>query len=118
MSKPNFRYTTNRQTVHVIPAGMDDRVEVVGDPESGCYEWVIYTPAGVREHSDAAYGSPEMALRDGLISYSTVGSPVEAMRALMKAVERCEDNDYSSESRAALAQAAERASALSVCYPR
>lgn len=101
MPTPYFRYTTNCQTVHVIPAGMDDRVEVVGDPENGCYEWVIYTPAGVREHSDAAYGSP-----------------VEALRDLMMAVERCEHNEFSIASRTALAQAAQRASAVSAGYPR
>lgn len=118
MPTPYFRYTTNCQTVHVIPAGMDDRVEVVGDPENGCYEWVIYTPAGVREHPDAAYGSPEIALRDGLLAYSIVGSPVEALRDLMMAVERCEHNEFSIASRTALAQAAQRASAVSAGYPR
>ncbi len=69
MPKPYFRYTANRQMIHSIPAGMDDHVEVVGDPENGAYEWVIRTADGVREHSDVAYGSPGLALRDGLIAY-------------------------------------------------
>jgi hypothetical protein len=75
MPQPYFNYTTNRQILHVIPVGIRDRVEVVGDPENCSYEWIIYTPEGVREHSDMGYGSPEIALRDGLITYSIAGNP-------------------------------------------
>lgn len=48
---------------------MDDHVDVVRDPENAAYEWVIRAPDGVREYSDVAYGSPEVALRDGLMAY-------------------------------------------------
>ena len=44
-------------------------------------------------------------------------APLDALRALMKAVERCEDNDYSATSRAALAAAADSATALTAVSP-
>lgn len=45
-------------------------------------------------------------------------APLDALRALMKAVERCEDNDYSATSRAALAAAADSATALTAVSPK
>lgn len=73
--EPRFRYTENRKTLHSIPVGMTDLVEVVGDPDNAAYEWLVRTPDGVREHSDVAYGSPEVALRDGLIAYCGMPEP-------------------------------------------
>lgn len=67
---PRFRYTAASGSVlHSIPLGMQDRVDVVGDPENVCYEWVIFRAGQEAEHSDAAYGSPEAALRDGLSAW-------------------------------------------------
>lgn len=73
MRKPNFKYTRNETTVNSIHCGMVDAVEVVGDPDNAAYEWVIMRNGSPAEHSDCAYGSPEVALRDGLIAY--LGEP-------------------------------------------
>jgi hypothetical protein len=69
MQKLSFRYTGNKATVHTMPCGMVDSVDVVGDPDNAAYEWVILRNGQPAEHSDCAYGSPEVALRDGLIAY-------------------------------------------------
>lgn len=64
-----MRYTAPRLVIHSIPVGVLDHVDVVGDPEMACYEWVVLRDHQVATHSDAGYGSPEAALRDGLIKY-------------------------------------------------
>lgn len=64
-----FKYTGNRATLLSISCGMVDSVDVVGDPEMGSYEWIIMRNGKSAEHSDCGYGSPEVALRDGLIAY-------------------------------------------------
>ena len=74
-----FRYTVARCTVHSIAVGMGDHVDIVGDPENAAYEWLIRSPQGVRCHSDVAYGSPDVALRDGLSAYlGEAGAPKPA----------------------------------------
>jgi len=62
-----FKYSANRTVVHTVECGMYDAVLVVGDPENAAYEWVVMKGGVVDAHSDSAYGSPEIALRDGLI---------------------------------------------------
>lgn len=69
VTRPAFRYTDAQEVLHSVPVDTDNRVAVVGAPESGSYEWVIVTPAGIWSHSDDGYGSPAVALRDGLIAY-------------------------------------------------
>lgn len=65
-----FRYTENVLELHRIFCGIDDAVVVVGDPDQAAYEWVIERiGAGVLEHSNDAFGSPEAALRAGLNRY-------------------------------------------------
>lgn len=61
-----FRYTENRATLFDIPT-FAGTVHVVGDPDNAAYEWVIRRNDGSIEHSDDAYGAPEIALRDGLV---------------------------------------------------
>jgi hypothetical protein len=79
MNRPQFHYTNVRKTLHSLPAEMDDLIEVVGDPDNGCYEWIIRTPAGIERHSDEGYGIPLVALRDALIAY--YGLPDEGVAA-------------------------------------
>jgi hypothetical protein len=65
-----FGFTINKEVLYSLKVGMsEDCVEVVGDPDNGCYEWIIRTLEGVLEHSDCGYGMPSVALRDGLIAY-------------------------------------------------
>lgn len=64
-----FKYTENRATLLSIHCSMVDSVDVVGDPDNAAYEWLIVRNGKPCEHSDVAYGSPEVALRDGLIAY-------------------------------------------------
>lgn len=66
---PSFRFTEICNVIHSIPVDAECLVEVVGDPESASYEWLIHSPEGIRQHSDDGYGSSEVALRDGLIAY-------------------------------------------------
>ena len=62
-----FRYTSNVSTLYDIRCDAHNTVLVLGDPESAAYEWVIMRGGNVATHSDVAYGSAEIALRDGLI---------------------------------------------------
>lgn len=64
-----FKYTNNVQVILSIDVGMQDSVDVIGDPDNASYEWMIRTPKGITEHSDCAYGQVSVALRDGLIAY-------------------------------------------------
>jgi hypothetical protein len=72
---PRFTYTdAERSTVWMrIPACVDCEVLVVGEdatPDNGwpgaAYEWVVVSRGKVEKHSDVGYGSPSIALRDGL----------------------------------------------------
>lgn len=85
LGKPDYgrdlralRYTDPRVVLLSVPVGiMDDRIDVVGDPDNAAYEWVIVRQGRVFDHSDAGYGSPEVALRDGLLSYLGPPTPVK-----------------------------------------
>lgn len=55
--------------VHALEVDHVNRVLVVGDPDNGCYEWALEKNSAIQLHSDVAYGSPEVALRDGLIAF-------------------------------------------------
>lgn len=68
-SRIRFNYTNCRALVLAVGVDMEVAVEVVGDPENACYEWVIRRGASVEKHSDVGYGSSDIALRDGLIAY-------------------------------------------------
>lgn len=52
-----------------IPLDDDDVLEVVGDPDNACYEWVIAAGDRIKRYSDCGYGCSALALRDGLIAY-------------------------------------------------
>ncbi|WP_334043645.1 hypothetical protein [Burkholderia ambifaria] len=78
IEKLRFKFTGACHTVKTISVGLDGRVGVVGDPENAAYEWVVVSANSVKEHSDCAYGSPEIALRDGLIA--ALGLPDRAAR--------------------------------------
>ena len=80
-----MRYTAPRLVIHSIPVGMLDHVDVVGDPEMASYEWVFLRDHQVSTFSDVGYGSPEAALRDGLIAYlglPEASEPAEAIPGL------------------------------------
>lgn len=66
-SEIRFRYTSNVSTLYDIRCDAQNAVLVLGDPDSAAYEWVIMRDNDVTTHSDVAYGSAEIALRDGLI---------------------------------------------------
>jgi hypothetical protein len=55
--------------VHDIPVDLTAHVKVVGQPDSGAYEWVIENADSTLTYSNSGYGSPECALRDGLIVF-------------------------------------------------
>lgn len=60
------------------PLTLDDGevLEVFGDPDSACYEWLLRAGDTVLKHSDCGYGIPGIALRDGLLAY--YGQPTSA----------------------------------------
>jgi hypothetical protein len=69
-ARPIFKYSapwTECRIIHEHDC-MGDRLLVVGDPDNGCYEWVILTTGKVESHSDCGHGISEVALRDGLIA--------------------------------------------------
>lgn len=65
-----FRYTSYEAVVLEVSTGgsFTGAVLVVGDPDNAAYEWVHIEAEGVVAHSDAGYGMPAVALRDGLIA--------------------------------------------------
>lgn len=74
---PRFNYSglnEQRPVIHTVET-CGDRIEVVGDGDNGCYEWVIWQREKVgavhriTQHSDDGYGCSGIALRDGLIVY-------------------------------------------------
>lgn len=68
---PQFRHTDPVKLYFSIPVDTGF-VDVVGDGANGSYEFVIRREDGSIENlSDVGYGSPEIALRDGLILYTT-----------------------------------------------
>lgn len=78
-----FEFTLNCGTYYSIDVGFNDTVEVIGDRSNASYEWWILRKGLVIHHSDCGYGTPESALRDGLIAF--LGLPSEAtMSALLK----------------------------------
>jgi hypothetical protein len=100
---PVLAYTGPREYVRLLYrkcVGMDDWVEVIGDPDNGCYEWVIRNAAGkIVEHSDSGYGSTETALRDGIAAYyhePSVGETRDMANILRKLVQ-ADDRDGLSE---------------------
>lgn len=64
-----FKYTGACVEIHRVSVGIHEDVIAVGDPDSAAYEWVVVRGDEVLSHSDVAYGSPAVALRDGLIEY-------------------------------------------------
>jgi hypothetical protein len=66
---PHFKYTQPKHTYYRIEVDADTFVEVVGDGPNASYEWQIRRGQQIEAHSDAGYGSAEVALRDGLIEY-------------------------------------------------
>lgn len=64
-----LRYTdaTRLTVLYLIEMSDGYSVEVVGNPEDGSYEWVLFRE-GKLEHSDCGYGDSDIALRDGLIA--------------------------------------------------
>lgn len=57
-------------TVWTISLDMATTLEIFGDPENACYEWcLVGKDDQVKQHSNCAYGSSSIALRDGLCAY-------------------------------------------------
>lgn len=80
-----FEYTDNRKTLHSVSVDMTRTLDVVGDPNNGSYEWLIRNgEKTVEAHSNCGYGSPDIALRDGLIYYHGVPTeqPIYVSRGL------------------------------------
>ncbi len=67
--KLQFRYTRPDRLVvlHELRGSPGWSVRVVGDPDNGCYEWVIERPFSL-EASNCGYGDSDIALRDGLVA--------------------------------------------------
>jgi hypothetical protein len=68
---PKFRYTGNDDIRVLYRMDMfdDSFVEVVGAPDWGSYEWVIWEKGKITRHSDSGYGWTAVAFRDGLNEY-------------------------------------------------
>jgi hypothetical protein len=64
--KHELKYTYAVAVYHCIAVYMHEYCGVFGDGDNGAYEWFVWRP-GSLETSDNAYGSPVVALRDGLI---------------------------------------------------
>lgn len=76
-SYPKFLFSglhESRPVIHEICVARDVFVEVVGDGDNGCYDWVIRKEGKITQHSDDGYGEASLALRDGLLVYHTGGS--------------------------------------------
>jgi len=69
-ARPQFKYSAPWSDCRIIHEHdcMGTRLLIVGDPDCGCYEWVIIISGKVESHSNDGYGISEVALRDGLIS--------------------------------------------------
>lgn len=52
-----------------ISVDLNASVKVVGQPDWGAYEWVIENADSTLTYSNSGYGSPDYALRDGLIIF-------------------------------------------------
>lgn len=67
----NLNYTcdTHLQVYYRIEFCDTVALEVFGDGANGSYEWVLLELERPSKHSDAGYGDPSIALRDGLIEY-------------------------------------------------
>jgi hypothetical protein len=67
---PEFKCTGPREDVRLLYrmcVWATDWIEVVGDPDNGCYEWIHRDENGkILKHSDSGYGMTTVALRDGL----------------------------------------------------
>lgn len=67
----SMEYTEGKDLtiLYDIPVDLKAHVKVVGQPDWGSYEWVIENADSTLTYSDSGYGSPEYALRDGLIVF-------------------------------------------------
>lgn len=85
-----FKWTDPTVVLHVVPIGVDSQVLVIGEPENGAYEWAVSscTDGRITQRSDDGYGSPEVALRDGLIAVLGLPSPAAAEAGDGSAVDR------------------------------
>lgn len=63
-----MRYTTPQLVFHRVDIDPTCEVLVIGGDGEGAYEWVIAKNGQVESHSDAGYGTPHAALRDGLMT--------------------------------------------------
>lgn len=67
---PRFSYTGPREEVRLLYrmcVWATDWLEVVGDPDNGCYEWIHRDENGkILKFSNKGYGSCSVAMRDGL----------------------------------------------------
>lgn len=66
---PRFAYSRVTHELYRVDVDLENQVVIVGDPDNGCYEWMIRTPQGIERHSDVGYGDSAIAMRDGLIAY-------------------------------------------------
>lgn len=79
---PRLRYSSLSATRPVLDRVSLDRgesLEVIGDGDNGCYEWLIRKDGLVVEHSDCGYGRSILALRDGLLVYFAERDPEELL---------------------------------------
>lgn len=76
LGSDRFRFINlaDAKFLYGIPTGWSGWVCVIGHPEWGAYEWVAREDAEFHgdtkakyQNSDCGYGSPEAAMRDGLV---------------------------------------------------
>ena len=63
-----LNYSTPELVFHRVEIDEHCAVLVIGGDGEGAYEWAIVKDGAIERHSDAGYGIPEIALRDGLIA--------------------------------------------------
>lgn len=65
-----FKYTNNVEEVRRLDLEGGDVLVILGEPDMGCYEWVLIKGGEVVKHSDDGYGWELSALRDGIAWYT------------------------------------------------
>lgn len=66
-----LEYTRAATVLQQIHVDMSRTLCVVGDPNSGSYEWAVIRHGNdaIESHSNCGYGDCAIALRDGLCAY-------------------------------------------------
>jgi len=76
----HLKYTNDVKTYYSFEVDFDTFVEVIGDGDNGCYEWIIRDGDEIVEYSNIGWGDMTTPLRDALCVYH--GTPAAISREL------------------------------------